>query len=70
MRPDMIEAIPLASQSASRMRCEDCEGVLHLIRGRHSGKWFYTHQGHGCEGTRAIFFDDKLQAENAIEVFQ
>lgn len=65
----MIDATPLASQSATRMRCEDCGGVLHLVRGRHSGKWFYTHQGHGCEGVRSIFFDDREAAEKAEVVF-
>lgn len=65
-----IAVIPLATENPTA-HCEECGSVIYLIRGRHSGKWFWSHKGlAGCENVRAIFFDTREEAEQAQEVFQ
>jgi hypothetical protein len=59
--------VPPSKPSA---RCADCGGVIYLIHGKHSGKWFYSHQGWaGCEAARAIMFNTREEAEQSTEVF-
>lgn len=68
---EWISAIPEAHRADDDAICDGCGSTLFLIRGRHSGKFFYTHHGaRGCEGARAIFFDTQQAARDAEEVFQ
>lgn len=66
---DWIERI--APPVKPEARCAECGGVIYLIHGRHSKKWFWSHRGlSGCEDVRAIIFDTREAAEQATEVFQ
>lgn len=61
----------ITPSSVSSVRCGDCGRAIYLVFGRHSRKWFYSHDGlAGCESARAIMFDTKEQAQQATEVFQ
>jgi hypothetical protein len=65
-----ISAIPEARHAATAV-CDGCGKRLFLVRGRHSGKYFFSHDGlSGCESARAVFFDNKQEAETAREVFK
>lgn len=50
--------------------CDACDGRLFLVRGRHSGKWFYSHEGITECHVRPILFESREQAEQATEVFK
>lgn len=57
--------------SKPQARCAECGGVIYLIHGRHSGRWFWSHQGlSGCENVRAIMFESREQAEESEVAFQ
>lgn len=61
-------------KAAPTVRCADCGGVLHLRRGRCTGKFFWVHTTNAeCVNYRvehAIFFDSREEAMKAEEVFK
>lgn len=66
----MIDAIPAAHQSGHHCVCGDCGSRLFLVVGRHSGQYFYSHEGlAGCSETRAIFFPTREAAEQSETIF-
>ena len=61
-------------KAAPTVRCAECNGVLHLRRGRATGKYFWVHRTNAnCvwySVAHALFFETREEAEKAEEVFQ
>lgn len=67
---EWLSAIPDAHRAEDSAICDGCGSRLFIVRGRHSGKFFYSHEDvSGCESVRAIFFDTKQAALEAEKVF-
>lgn len=59
--------------SRTSRACHECGVVCHLTRGKHSGKWFWTHERDtDCifdQTGRRIFFETRESAEQTEGMF-
>ena len=67
---EWITEMPIIDPVGETALCDGCGSRLFLVRGRRTGKFFWSHEGlSGCEWPRAIFFDTKEQAIATEKVF-
>lgn len=65
----IVDAAAEAAQS-KREPCPNCGNPIYVMKGKRSGKWFWSHENSGDCHSRAIFFDTKDQAEQAEEIWR
>jgi len=76
MRAAVDEAQPddLLLYQVTQRKCQHCGHALMLMRGRHSGKWAWSHAGlTSCQfdaGQCSVRFGTEAEAREATEIFK